>query len=84
MKKILIKDIDNSVYTFDDGKRTYTRFINFIDSKIDIGDILYVPDNELNHNTIYTYGPIKKDADPNYSIKVVKNDTEFYLTRYFG
>ena len=84
MKKVEVTKIDNYNYSLYDGRKEYLRHINFIDTTIEVGDYLYVSDDLLKYNTMYTFGPLTKDAEAKYSMKVIKKDKEIYLTRYFG
>ena len=84
MKKVEVKKIDDYNYTLSDEKEDYIKNIEFIDTNIEVGDYLYVPDDFIKYNTLYTFGPINKKIEAKYTIKVQKKDGEIYLTRYFG
>ena len=45
---------------------------------------MYLPDNVLNEINLYAYGPIKEGAKEEDIIKVISNDKEIYLERYYG
>ena len=85
MKKVKVTNIDNYLITLEDiNKKQYIRNIEFYDIKINVGDIIYISDDVLNEENLYTYGPIQEDATMNDLIKIVKEDKEVYLQRYYG
>ena len=63
MKKVKVVNIDNYVYTFEDkDQKTYTKNIEFQGTEMNIGDYIYIPNEVLEEDNIYTYGPVNKDA----------------------
>ena len=85
MKKVKITNIDNYVYTFEDkDQKTYIKNIEFQGAEMNIGDYIYIPNEVLEEDNIYTYGPVNKDAQLDDLIKIIKNDKDIYLQRYYG
>lgn len=86
MKKVKVINIeDKYVLTLEDlDNKVYKKNIEFWDLKINIGDYIYIDDNVLEEANIYTYGPLLKDANVEDLIKIVKDDKEIYLQRYYG
>ena len=87
MKKVKIVDIKDFDYTLEvDGKK-YTRNFDFYDVKPKIGDYIYVPDKILTELNFFTYGPIdskENNIKEDDIIKVVSDDKQLYLKRYYG
>ena len=88
MIKAEILNIDNYNYILSDGKNNYKLNLEFydLDDKLNIGDIIYIPSKLLINNSVYTYGKInedKKENDDEY-IKIISNNKEIYLQRYYG
>lgn len=85
MKKLKVIKIDNYLYTLEDEERKiHTRNFEFLDTKVDIGDYIYIDDNALEENNIYTYGKIEEKSDVEDYIKIIHNNNEIYLQRYYG
>lgn len=85
MKKLKVIKIDNYLYTLEDeDKNIYVINIEFIDTDINIGDYLYISNEVLEENNLYTYGPIEKESDIKDLVKVIKKDKDEYLQRYYG
>lgn len=85
MKKVQVKEINNYVYTLiTDDNKTYDINIEFYDTSVDIGDYIFIDDKVLEETNLYAYGPIKENNDPEDLIKIVKDDKEIYLQRYYG
>jgi hypothetical protein len=84
MKKVVIKKIEGYNYTLQCDDKEYVKNIEFYDTKINVGDIMYLPDDVLNEVNLYAYGPIKEGAKEEDIIKVISNDKEIYLERYYG
>lgn len=85
MKKVIVKNIDNYLYTLEDSnKKIYEINIQFYDTKIDIGDTIYIDDKVLEEVNIYAYGPLLEEANVEDLIKIVKDNKNIYLQRYYG
>lgn len=85
MKKLKVIKIDNYLYTLEDeDKNIYVINIEFIDTDINIGDYLYISNEVLEENNLFTYGPIEKESDIKDLVKVIKKDKDEYLQRYYG
>ena len=88
MIKTEIISINNYDYVLSDGIDNYNLNLEFydLDNKLNIGDIIYIPKKLLKDNSVYTYGKInktKKENDDEY-IKIISNNKEIYLQRYYG
>ena len=91
MIKLLIKSIEPYAYILSDNIREYRVHLEFLglEKKPEVGDYLYLPENIINEPNNYTFGLIggiyakKKDIKDDI-IKVVGNDYEYYLQRYYG
>lgn len=87
MKKLLVKDIKDNDYTLiDDFNNSY--FVNmkfYIEYKLEIGDIIYLPKSILIETNSYAFGKIEpENKNTEDIIKVVTNKKEIYLQRYYG
>ena len=75
-------------YVLSDGIDNYNLNLEFydLDNKLNIGDIIYIPKKLLKDNSVYTYGKINKDKKENDDeyIKIISNNKEIYLQRYYG
>lgn len=88
MIKTEILNINNYDYILSDGKKEYNINLEFydLDNKLNIGDIIYIPKKLLINNGVYTYGKVSeniKENDDEY-IKIISNNKEIYLQRYYG
>lgn len=87
MIKTEIKSINNYNYVLYDGKIEYNLNLEFYDleNKLKIGDIIYIPKELLKNNGLYSYGKIinNNEKDSEY-IKILSDDKEIYLQRYYG
>ena len=86
MIKLQIKSINNYNYilqsTNEDTYKLNIGFIN-IDKKPTVGDYLYLTDDVVLENNMYTYGPIYNQ----YKDDIIKVETQndiYYLQRYYG
>ena len=88
MIKTEIISINNYDYVLSDGIDNYNLNLEFydLDNKLNIGDIIYIPKKLLKDNSVYTYGKINKDKKENDDeyIKIISNNKEIYLQRYYG
>ena len=84
MKKVKITNIDGYNYTLEENNNKYIKNIEFYDVKLNIGDYIYISDDVLKETNIYTYGPITENAREEDIIKILSNDKEIYLERYYG
>ena len=88
MIKTEIISINNYDYILSDGKNNYNLNLEFydLDNKLNIGNIIYIPSKLLKNNSVYTYGKINKDKKENDDeyIKIISNNKEIYLQRYYG
>ena len=85
MKKVKVIKVDNYVITLEDNnKKEYIKNIEFYNIDLKEGDIIYISDEVLEEDNIYTYGPVKEDAAMDDLIKIIKEDKSIYLQRYYG
>ncbi len=64
--------------------KTYIKNIEFVGYIFNVGDVLFLPDEVLEEDNIYTYGKIVDGKDVKNLIKVVSNGVDYYLERYYG
>lgn len=91
MIKLLIKSVEPYAYILSSEDKEYRLHLEFLglEKKPTVGDYLYLPENIINEPNNYTFGLIggiyakKKDIKDDI-IKVVGNDYEYYLQRYYG
>lgn len=91
MIKLLIKSIEPYSYILSSEDKEYRLHLEFLglEKKPTVGDYLYLPENIVNEQNNYTFGLIggiyakKKDIKDDI-IKVVGNNYEYYLQRYYG
>ena len=85
MKKVKVIKVDNYVITLEDNnKKEYIKNIEFYNIDLKEGDIIYISDEVLEEDNIYTYGPVKEDDTMDDLIKIIKEDKSIYLQRYYG
>lgn len=86
MKKVKVIEIqDKYVFKLEDKEgKVYTKNIQFYDTEINVGDYIYISNDVLNEINLYAYGPIEENATVDDLIKVIHNDKEIYLQRYYG
>ena len=88
MNKFRIISITNNDYILENECSKYNlNMIFYIDDKIEVGDIIYLPVNILREVNIYAFGPINNrdiNLDENDIIKIITKDKEMYLQRYYG
>lgn len=88
MIKTEILNINNYDYILSDGNNNYNLNLEFydLDNKLNIGDIIYIPSKLLINNGVYSYGKIngKENNNTNENIKIITNNKEIYLQRYYG
>ena len=88
MIKTNILSINNYDYVLSDGNNSYNLNLEFydLDNKLNIGDIIYIPSKLLKNNSVYTYGKINENKKENTDeyIKIISNNKEIYLQRYYG
>ena len=84
MKKVQVVKINNYIYTLEDNNKLYDINIEFQDTEVNVGDYIFIDDKVLEEANIYTYGPIIENNDLEDIIKIVKDDKEIFLQRYFG
>ena len=88
MIKTEIISINNYDYILSDGNSNYHLNLEFydLDNKLNIGNIIYIPKKLLKNNSVYTYGKINENKKENTDeyIKVISNNKEIYLQRYYG
>jgi len=84
VKKVQVVKINNYIYNLKDNNKLYDIIIEFQDTEVNVGDYIFIDDKVLEEANIYTYGPIIENNDLEDIIKIVKDDKEIFLQRYFG
>ena len=88
MIKTEIISINNYDYILSDGNSNYHLNLEFydLDNKLNIGNIIYIPKKLLKNNSVYTYGKINENKKENTDeyIKIISNNKEIFLQRYYG
>ena len=88
MIKTEIISINNYDYILSDGNNNYNLNLEFydLDNKLNIGNIIYIPKKLLKNNSVYTYGKINENKKENTDeyIKIISNNKEIFLQRYYG
>lgn len=88
MIKTEIISINNYDYILSDGNSNYYLNLEFydLDNKLNIGNIIYIPKKLLKNNSVYTYGKINENKKENTDeyIKIISNNKEIFLQRYYG
>jgi len=85
MKKVTVIAINDYVYTLEDkDKNKYDINIEFYDAKVNVGDIIYIDGKVLEETNLYAYGPLLEEANVEDLIKIIKDNKEIYLQRYYG
>lgn len=83
VKLIVKKQEDNNFYLMDEAGNQFIKNIDIMgDLELAVGDYIYIFRNTLENNNILQYGLIHNLTDE--LIKIVKNDVEYCLQRYFG
>lgn len=86
MKKALVTNIEDTYFytLLDENKNEYKKNFEFYDTTVNIGDYIYLDDSILKEENMYTYGPIIENNEIEDLIKIIHNDKEIYLQRYYG
>lgn len=86
MIEVIIESINNYDYLLKDKDNRYTISIELLDEKLEVNDKLYINKKLLNNNVFYRFGKLYEDKNVKEKdlIKVVRNNKEFYLQRYYG
>ncbi len=85
MQKVRVVEKDNYDYILEGTKKEiYKINIEFYDVTVDVGDYIYLDDKVLEEVNQYAYGPIIDKNNVEDLIKIVKDNDEIYLQRYYG
>ena len=87
MIEVIIESINNYDYILKDKfNNKYTMSIELLDDKLEVNDKLFINKNLLNKNVFYRFGKIYEDKNAKEKdiIKVIRENNEFYLQRYYG
>ena len=86
MIEVIIESINNYDYLLKDKDNRYTISIELLDDKLEVNDKLYINKKLLNNNVFYRFGKLYEDKNAKEKdiIKVVRDNNEFYLQRYYG
>ena len=91
MIKLTIIDIKEYTNIFSNNNKINEVNIEFLgEKKPKINDIIYINSKILEEKNIYTYGPLNSKYSKNINtneeelLKVVSENEEYYLQRYYG
>ena len=85
MKKVKVIKASKYDYVLEDNnKKQYNINIEFYDTEVNEGDIIFVDDKVLEETNLYAYGPLLEEANIEDLIKIVKDGKDIYLQRYYG
>ena len=87
MIEVVIEKIDNYDFLLcDKNNNSYTISIELFDDKLEVNDKIYINKKLLNTDVFYRFGKIYEDKNAKEIdfIKVVRENKEFYLQRYYG
>ena len=84
MKELVVKEINNYDYVLTDNIKDYTKNIEFINVKVNVGDVILVPHSFIYEINMFTFGPFIKDSSDEDTIKILQDGKEIVLTRYYG
>ena len=82
---LIIKNIDGYIYTLiDKDNKEYKLNIEFYKIIPSVNDIIYVPEKIIKEKNIYTYGPVERQSVSDDLIKLIHDNEEILLQRYYG
>ena len=88
MKKLIIQEINNYIYTLidDKGKINQLNIEFYSKYKPKVNDIIYIDDSVLNEINLFAFDEIynTKNTDTKDIIKVISNDKEYFFQRKYG
>ena len=87
MKRVRIINKNRYDYTLeDDDNKKYVLNIEFYQAELNVGDYIYISDKVLKEKNLFAFGPLTEDKNiiEDDIIKVVQDNKEFYLQRYYG
>ena len=75
MKKVKVIKANKYDYVLEDNnKKQYNINIEFYDTEVNEGDIIFVDDKVLEETNLYAYGPLLEEANVEDLIKIVKDN----------
>ena len=88
MKKLIIQELNNYIYTLIDEKEKISQLnIEFYSKyKPQIGDVIFMDDGILKEVNLFTFDEIFVTSNSNIKdiIKVIHNDKEYFFQRKYG
>ncbi len=88
MKKVTIQKINGNDYVLQDTDGTlYEKNIEIRDGfALNVNDIIYLDDEILKEITLFSFGKLYNDKNVSTKdvIKIVHDNTSYYLQRYYG
>ena len=85
MIKVRVIEVNDFDYVLEDNnKKRYNINIEFYDTTVNVGDIIYIDEKVLKETNLYAYGPLLEEARAEDLIKIVKDNKDIYLQRYYG
>lgn len=82
--KLKVIGIDNDDYTFEDlnGNKIIMNIEIYDGFKLEIGDYLYIKESTTKENITIRFGKVYTDKLE--IVKIIKDNKEYYLQRYYG
>lgn len=86
LKKLQIINIDGCNYTLlDNDNKQVEASIIFYEFRPKLNDFIYLDEKIIKEINIYNFGPIKdKNIKDDEIIKIISDNNEYYLQRYYG
>ena len=93
MIKLTVLEINNYIYTLSSDNAQFTLNIEFVDieQKVSANDIIYMDEEMIDENIVYTFGPLNSIYAATTNLETVKdiiileaNNERLYLQRYYG
>ena len=85
MKRLIVSKKDGYDYYLKDLNNEYKLNIEFYDICVNIGDYIYLDEDILKEKNLFCFGNIKSNnLSEKDLIKVVHENKEYYLERYYG
>lgn len=86
MVKLKILKKNDYDYTLENNNKKYNLNIEFYNIEVNIGDYIYLSEKLLKDENLFSFGPIKQEDNIKEEdiIKLIKDNKEYYLQRYYG
>ena len=84
MIKVRVTNKNNYTYRLDQDGIIYVKSMEFTDLDVEPGDYIYLDESILKENNIYTFGKVINEPNEKDLIKIIKNNKEIVMQRYYG